>query len=101
MFYLPPGPRPAPAGLPYSTPRNHTPVGAAQVTSNQVYAFYEFATDLGSSRACRGNPTMYFRRAGGGSSLGAGLKLGAVRLEYATDRNEGKSTMFVRFGERF
>lgn len=74
---------------------------AAQVTSNQAYAFYEYATDLGSSRLCRGNPTEYFRRAGAGGSLGAGLKLGAVRLEYATDRNAGKGTVFVRFGERF
>ena len=73
----------------------------AQVTSNQAYAFYEYATDLGSSRLCRGNPTEYFRRAGAGGSLGAGLKLGAVRLEYATDRNAGKGTVFVRFGERF
>lgn len=72
-----------------------------QVTSNQAYAFYEYATELGSSKLCRGNPTEYFRRAGAGGSLGAGLKLGAVRLEYATDRNAGKGTVFVRFGERF
>jgi hypothetical protein len=36
-----------------------------------------------------------------GSSWGGGLKLGAVRFEYATDNNSGTGNIFVRFGERF
>ncbi len=36
-----------------------------------------------------------------GASMGGGVKLGAVRFEYATDQNQGTSNIFVRFGERF
>ena len=36
-----------------------------------------------------------------GSSMGGGVKLGAVRFEYATDNNAGTGNIFVRFGERF
>ena len=36
-----------------------------------------------------------------GSSKGGGIKLGAVRFEYATDDNAGTGNIFVRFGERF
>ncbi len=71
------------------------------VLGSQVYAFAETAHDLGSSKDVKGNPTRYFRRAGAGSSLGAGIKLGAARAEYATDSNTGRGTFFVRFGERF
>ena len=71
------------------------------VLGKQVYGFYEFGTDLGSSKAVKGNPTEYYRRAGSGASLGAGIKLGAVRMEWATDQNAGTGNLFVRFGERF
>lgn len=68
---------------------------------HHAYAFYEHGTDLGSSKACRGNPTEYYRRPGSGSSYGGGVKLGAVRFEYAVDCNAGKGNWFFRFGERF
>jgi hypothetical protein len=71
------------------------------VLGKHVYAFYEYGTDLGSSKLVKGNPTEYYRRAGSGASLGGGVKLGAVRLEYATDANTGQGNIFVRFGERF
>ena len=71
------------------------------VFGKHVYGFYEFGTDLGSSKHVKGNPTEYYRRAGGGASMGAGVKLGAVRLEWATDQNAGTGNLFVRFGERF
>ena len=48
-----------------------------------------------------GNPTAYYRRAGSGSSMGAGMKLGAVRGEWVIDNNQGTGALFVRFGERF
>ncbi|KAL6656827.1 hypothetical protein ACP70R_004607 [Stipagrostis hirtigluma subsp. patula] len=67
----------------------------------QVYAFAEHGTDLGSSKEVKGNPTEFFRRAGHGSSYGVGIKLGAVRAEYAVDHNSGTGAFFLRFGERF
>lgn len=69
------------------------------VFGRQVYAFFEHGTDLGSSAEVRGNPTEYYRRAGSGTSKGVGIKLGAVRAEYATDGKAG--AIFMRFGERF
>lgn len=53
----------------------------------------------GSSAEVRGNPTEYYRRAGSGTSKGFGIKLGAVRAEWATDSKGGN--LFMRFGERF
>lgn len=49
----------------------------------------------------RGNPTEYYRRAGSGSSCGAGLKVGAVRAELVRDNNSGKSSVWLAYGERF
>ena len=66
------------------------------VAGKHIYGFYEFGTDLGSSKHVKGNPTEYYR-----ASLGAGIKLGAVRMEWATDQNAGTGNLFVRFGERF
>lgn len=69
---------------------------------NQLgYAFYEMASDLGSSAELRGNPTQFYRRNGAGASWGYGVKLGAMRIEYARDCNQGKGNLFCRFGERF
>ena len=56
-------------------------------------------SDAGSSKEVRGNPTEYFRRAGSGTSKGVGIKLGAVRAEWATDGKAG--SLFMRYGERF
>lgn len=71
------------------------------VLKKQVYGFFEFGTDLGSSKQVRGNPTEFFRRAGSGSSIGAGIKLGSVRAEYTHDRNAHKGSIFLHYGERF
>ena len=57
--------------------------------------------DAAGDLQVEGNPTAYYRRAGGGSSMGAGLKLGAVRGEWVIDNNQGTGALFVRFGERF
>jgi hypothetical protein len=42
--------------------------GAAEVrvpvAGKTVYGFYEYGTDLGSSKLVKGNPTEYYRRAG-------------------------------------
>ncbi len=59
------------------------------------------APPAASSKLVRGNPTEYYRRAGSGSSLGAGIKLGAVRAEYATEGGLDNGTFFLRFGERY
>jgi hypothetical protein len=48
-----------------------------------------------------GNPTEYYCRAGQGSCLGVGLKLGPVRAEWVHDDNQSKGAAFLRFGERF
>ena len=66
-----------------------------------AFAFVEGATDLGSGAEVRGNPTAFYRRAGAGTSAGVGAKMGAARLEYATDSNSGRGTLFMRYGERF
>lgn len=55
----------------------------------------------GSSKHVRGNPTEYFRRPGSGTSFGAGIKLGAVRAEWATEGALDNGHFFLRFGERF
>ena len=49
----------------------------------------------------KGNPTEVYRRMGHGSSYGAGVKVGLVRVEYAVDNNSGTGALFFRFGERF
>eukprot|EP00241_Pyramimonas_parkeae_P003179 CAMPEP_0114230722 /NCGR_PEP_ID=MMETSP0058-20121206/3629_1 /TAXON_ID=36894 /ORGANISM="Pyramimonas parkeae, CCMP726" /LENGTH=721 /DNA_ID=CAMNT_0001341957 /DNA_START=247 /DNA_END=2412 /DNA_ORIENTATION=- len=69
--------------------------------NTHTYGFYEVSDDLNSSKEVPGNPTEFYRRMGVGHSWGAGMKLGAVRGEYARDCNTGKGNIFVRFGERF
>ncbi|XP_039136090.1 protein TOC75-3, chloroplastic [Dioscorea cayenensis subsp. rotundata] len=71
------------------------------VKNTHMYAFVEHGNDLGSSKNVKGNPTEFFRRVGHGSSYGAGVKLGLVRMEYAVDHNAGTGAVFFRFGERF
>lgn len=79
--------------------------GAAELRlpffGNHVYGFMEGVTDLGSSKEVRGNPSQYYRRPGAGYSFGAGLKIGALRAEYATESTTGRGALFVRYGERF
>lgn len=71
------------------------------VLGQQAYAFAETGSDLGSSKEVSGNPTEYFRRVGSGSSLGGGVKFGALRAEAARDNNKGKWHLFLAYGERF
>jgi len=66
-----------------------------------AFAFVEGATDLGSGAEVAGNPTAFYRRPGAGTSAGVGAKMGAARIEYATDSNAGRGTLFMRYGERF
>lgn len=73
----------------------------APVFGRQIFAFYERTSDLGSSKAVNGNPTAYYRRLGSASSFGAGIKLGTVRAEWATEGSFDKGHFFLRFGERF
>jgi len=58
-------------------------------------------TDLGLSKNVKGkgNPTEHYCRAGIGASLGAGIKLRAVRIEWATEQIAGTGNLFVSFGE--
>lgn len=69
--------------------------------NKQAYLFTELGSDLGSSKEVAGNPTEYYRRVGRGSSIGAGMKLGALRAETARDNNKGKWNIFLCYGERF
>ena len=66
-----------------------------------AFAFLEGASDLGSGSEVGGNPTAFYRRPGAGTSAGVGAKMGAARIEYATDSNAGRGTVFMRYGERF
>uniref|UniRef100_A0A0E0F1V9 Uncharacterized protein n=1 Tax=Oryza meridionalis TaxID=40149 RepID=A0A0E0F1V9_9ORYZ len=52
-------------------------------------------THLRSMALTLGAPTI---RVGHGSSYGVGVKLGAVRAEYAVDHNAGTGAFFLRFG---
>lgn len=71
------------------------------VFGQQAYAFYEMGSDLGSSKEVAGNPTEYYRRVGGGSSFGAGVKFGALRVESVKESNKGKWHLLLAYGERF
>jgi len=71
------------------------------VKGRRLYAFAEGASDLGSSRMTKGNPTAYFSKAGSAFSLGAGVKLGAARVEAATEGLSKPTVFNIRFGERF
>lgn len=71
------------------------------MTRHQVFAFAEHGTDMGSAEAVKGNPTQFLKKAGSGSSYGFGVKIGAVRAEWAKDCNMGRGSWFIKFGERF
>lgn len=70
-------------------------------TRTHAFAFAEAVSDLGSSPTVPGNPTAYYRRAGAGACAGVGVKLGATRVEWVSDRNARTGAFYVRFGERF
>ena len=71
------------------------------VLKKQVYLYGEHAQDLSAGAALAGNPKEFYNRPGSGTSLGAGMKLGALRAEVARDCNRGTATWFLHFGERF
>jgi outer membrane protein assembly factor BamA len=73
----------------------------APLLGQQVYGFYEFGSDLASSAEVRGCPTQYYRRVGSGSSMGTGVKAGAMRAEAIRDNNRGKWDVYLTYGERF
>ena len=67
----------------------------------RFYTFAEGASDLGTSKLVLGNPTGYFDKPGSATSFGAGVKLGAARLEVASEGLSALKVFNVRFGERF
>lgn len=69
--------------------------------NTQAFAFAENVRDLGSAFELLGAPREVYHRAGRGSSVGMGIKLGIFRLEFCRDCNAGKSNWFLNFGERF
>lgn len=69
--------------------------------NHQMYGFFEYGTDLGSSEDVPGNPTVFYRKPGSGKTTGGGLKFGPLRLEYARDLNLGRGTLMFGIGERF
>ena len=71
------------------------------IKGRRLYTFAEGASDLGTSKLVLGDPTGYFDKPGSAFSLGAGIKLGAARLECATEGLSKPSVFNVRFGERF
>lgn len=71
------------------------------VLGGLVYSFFELTDSIGSSGELRGNPNEFYGLSGSGSAWGYGLKLGALRLEYARDCNIGKGAVVIRYGERF
>ncbi|GMH32188.1 hypothetical protein BSKO_00022 [Bryopsis sp. KO-2023] len=69
--------------------------------NQQMFLFYEQASDLGSSKLVPGNPTTYFRKPGSGSTYGAGVRIGPIRSEWVRDRNIGRSHIMFCIGERY
>jgi outer membrane protein assembly factor BamA len=69
-------------------------------TRAHAFAFVENARDLGEARDLPGKPREYYNKAGSGTSMGGGLKLSAMRFEWALDCNRGKGTWLLNFGER-
>jgi outer membrane protein assembly factor BamA len=67
----------------------------------EAYLFMEHANSLNSSSELPGDPNAYYRLSGKGTSYGYGIKLAAIRFEYARDCSIGKGTLFVRFGNAF
>jgi outer membrane protein assembly factor BamA len=66
-----------------------------------AYTFFEHTNSMGSSSQLRGDPNGFYGLCGSGTSWGYGIKMGALRLEYARDCNMGKGAFVVRFGDRF
>ncbi len=82
--------------------RNCTLTPETSCHDRQVCQHVVCVAYAGSSKLVRGNPTEYYRRAGSGTSVGAGVKLGAVRAEYCTEgASMDKGAFFLRFGERY
>ncbi|KAK9810669.1 hypothetical protein WJX73_008942 [Symbiochloris irregularis] len=69
--------------------------------NKQVFAFAEWGSDLGSSKAVRGNPTAFFLKPGSGACYGVGTRLGSLRAEYVHDNNANKWYPMLRYGERY
>lgn len=69
--------------------------------NQQVFVFYEHASDLGSAKDVPGNPTAHFRKPGMGATTGGGLKIGPLRAEYVKDLNVGRGCVMLCIGERF
>eukprot|EP01024_Parvocaulis_polyphysoides_P006314 TRINITY_DN1166_c1_g1_i2.p1 TRINITY_DN1166_c1_g1~~TRINITY_DN1166_c1_g1_i2.p1 ORF type:complete len:573 (-),score=95.89 TRINITY_DN1166_c1_g1_i2:1206-2924(-) len=67
----------------------------------QCYGFYDWGSDLNSSKTVMGNPSQVYRKPGSGSSYGTGAKFGPVRFEVARDCNMGQWNWLLRFGERY
>jgi hypothetical protein len=71
------------------------------VLRTHAYVFAENARALSGSDDLVGRPREFYGRPGQGTSTGAGLRLGALRVEIARDCNKGSTTWFINFGERF
>jgi hypothetical protein len=71
------------------------------VLNQHVYGFYEYGSDLGSSKDVTGNVTEWLRRPGSGQCYGVGVRAGPTRAEWVVDRNSGKGSLWCRFGDRW
>ncbi|KAF6142238.1 hypothetical protein GIB67_012087 [Kingdonia uniflora] len=72
------------------------PPPASNDPNTHVYSFAKHGNDLRSSKDVKGNPTVFYRRLGHGSSHGVGVKLGLVCAEYAIDHDAGTGAAFLR-----
>lgn len=85
-----------------AAPRRAAPLGARPLPPPAPFAQPLLPTPATPAAGeVRGNPTEYYRRAGSGSSVGAGVKVGAVRAEAIRDNNSGKTHVWLSYGERF
>jgi len=71
------------------------------IINGQIFSFLEHTNSLSAGQDSIGDPNLFYRRGGKGSSWGYGVKMGALRFEFAQDCNLQKGSWFVRFGERF
>lgn len=68
---------------------------------DNIYLFFDYATDLNASVHLIYNPTKYKMLDGQGSSFGIGCLIGTGRLEYGCKKNDNKPFLNFEYGERY
>ena len=68
---------------------------------DKFYAFFDYASDLNSTKELVYNPSDYKLLSGQGSSIGVGITLGSGRIEYGVNTNTLKNFLNFEYGEKY